>query len=167
MTPDMPRSVTRAEATVPADPDVVFATPATSIGRPTGTNRMASVVETPDAIEPGSEWVVEFRGFGRSWRSRSTLEILDRTKRRFACRSRTHDGNPSYAKWEWTVADDPAGSRVHVSWSLRPVTFWRRMLLVRMRARQLARAELSASLAALAVMVTADEANATADRKLA
>lgn len=157
----------RAEAVIPAEPDAVFAA-LTSVDRlPEWNERMTSVVERPDALESGSEWVVEFRVLGRSWRSRSTLETLDRSTRRFMYRSRTDDGNPSYAEWEWTVAADPAGSRVQVSWSLHPVTFWRRMVLVRIRARQLARGELPASLAALAGMVTADNATPAADRKLA
>jgi hypothetical protein len=37
-----------------------------------------------------------------------------------------------------------------VPWELHPATFWRRVLLVRIRARQLARNEIPASLAALA-----------------
>lgn len=79
----------------------------------------------------GSEWVVDFRVLGRTWRSRSTVEELDRGGRRFACRSGTDDGC------------DP-----------HPVAFWRRLLLVRVRARQLARTEIPASLAALAAVVT-------------
>ena len=37
-----------------------------------------------------------------------------------------------------------------VSWDLYPATFWRRVLLGRVRARQLARTELPASLTVLA-----------------
>jgi hypothetical protein len=37
-----------------------------------------------------------------------------------------------------------------VTWELHPATFWRRVLLVRIRARQLSRTEIPASLAALA-----------------
>src|SRR5439155_17081342 len=42
------------------------------------------------------------------------------------------------------------GCRVSVGWDLHPQTFWRRVLFGRVRARQLARTELPASLAALA-----------------
>jgi hypothetical protein len=126
----------------------------TDISRlPAWNDRMTRVVESPPALTPGSEWVVEFRVFGRTWHSRSTLEVLDASARRFAYRSGTDDGNPSYAAWEWSVSADAAGSRVRVSWSLHPKTFWRRTMLVRMRARQLAATELPSSLAALAAMV--------------
>lgn len=70
--------------------------------------------------------------------------------RRFVYQSRTDDGNPSYARWRWEVSDHADGSQVSVTWELHPVTFWRRVLLVRIRSRQLARTEIPASLAALA-----------------
>jgi uncharacterized protein YndB with AHSA1/START domain len=146
-----------AESIVEATPDVVF-TALTDLARlPSWNHRMTSVVETPAELRPGAEWVVEFRVLGRTWRSRSTLEELDTARRRFVYRSRTDDGNPSEARWEWNVTEHPSGARVHVAWALHPVTFWRRTLLVRMRARQLARTELPESLAALAAMVTADD----------
>jgi hypothetical protein len=111
---------------------------------------MTQVVVQPAVLEPGAEWVVEFHVLGRTWRSRSTVEELDAARRRFAFRSCTDDGNPSYGRWVWEVAEDPAGSRVTVTSELHPATFWRRVLLGRIRARQLARTELPASLAALA-----------------
>lgn len=111
---------------------------------------MTTVVDQPDHFDVGAEWLVEFRALGHRWRSRSTVEELDVAARRFAYRSDTDDGNPSYARWAWDVAEDPAGSRVTVSSSLHPATFWRRVLLVRIRARQLARSEIPASLVALA-----------------
>jgi len=137
-------------ATVPASPDAVFRTLTDIAGLPAWNRAMTSVIDEPAALEVGAEWVVEFRALGQSWRSRSTVEQLDVVGRRFAYRSRTDDGNPSYARWDWGVTDDPAGSRVTVSWDLHPVTFWRRFLLARIRARQLARTELPASLTALA-----------------
>ena len=42
-----------------------------------------------------------------------------------------------------------------VTWELHPVTFWRRMLLARIRGGQLAHTEVPTSLAALAAVVTA------------
>ena len=111
---------------------------------------MTDVVDQPEVLEPGAEWVVEFQVFGRTWRSRSTVEELDVARRRFAYRSHTDDGNPSHGRWAWEVTEDPAGSRVSVTRELHPVTFWRRVLLGRIRARQLSRTELPASLAALA-----------------
>ena len=144
-------TITRSSsAVVPASPDSVFATLTNIEGLPSWNSRMTRVVEHPAVLQPGAEWVVEFRVFGRTWHSRSTVDEFDAESRRFAYRSRTDDNNPSEASWAWSVADDPAGSRVTVSWSLRPITFWRRALLVHMRARQLAHTEVPASLAALA-----------------
>jgi len=152
-----------AEVTVAKHPDIVFAALADIDRLPSWNARMISVVERPPAMTPGAEWVVELCVLGRRWRSRSTLAELDAVNRRFVYRSRTDDGNPSYAEWEWTVAEHPAGSRVRVAWCLHPVTFWRRVLLVRMRARQLARTELPASLAALSAMVQ-ERGSAAVDR---
>ncbi|MEX2293426.1 MAG: SRPBCC family protein [Acidimicrobiales bacterium] len=139
-----------ASAVMSASPGAVFAT-LTDIGRlPSWNENMTSVIDEPPALEVGAEWVVEFHVLGRTWRSRSTVEELDIANRRFAYRSRTDDGNPSHARWAWEVAEDPTGSRVSVTWALHPVTFWRRVLLGRIRARQLARTEVPTSLAALA-----------------
>ena len=51
--------------------------------------------------------------------------------------------------WTWVVADHPEGAVVTVAGELHPRTFWRRVLLVRIRSRQLARTELISSLVAL------------------
>lgn len=146
-----------ASHVVPASADAVFAT-LTDIARlPEWNAAMTSVIEKPDGLDVGAEWLVEFHALGQTWRSRSIVEELDVAGRRFVYRSGTDDGNPSYARWTWTVADEGAGSRVTVAWELRPATFWRRVLLVRVRARQLARTEVPASLAALASVVTSTE----------
>ncbi|MEO6629230.1 MAG: SRPBCC family protein [Aquihabitans sp.] len=145
---------TRAVATVGASRDSVFRTLTDISGLPSWNARMTSVVDQPVSLEVGAEWVVEFHALGQTWRSRSTVEELDVGRRRFAYRSRTDDGNPSYVSWTWEVADDPAGSRVTVTWNLHPVTFWRRVLLSRIRSRQLARTEVPASIAALAAAST-------------
>jgi len=148
--------IASAVAVIAAPPDAVFAV-VTDVERlPAWNARMTRVVERPATLAVGAEWVVEFRALGSTWRSRSTVEELDTEARRFAYRSRTDDGNPSYGQWAWTITADAAGSHVQVAWSLHPVTFWRRTLLVRVRARQLARTELPASLAALAAVVAAD-----------
>ena len=144
-----------ASAIVAAHPDAVFRTLTDIAALPTWNARMTRVVEQPAVLEPGAEWVVEFRVLGRTWRSRSTVEELDAARRRFDYRSRTDDGNPSFERWTWEVAEDPAGSRVTVTSELHPVTFWRRVLLGRIRARQLARTELPASLASLAALAAA------------
>ena len=147
--------ITRLSAVLPAAPDAVFGKLTDLARLPDWNAAMTSVAEQPSHLEAGAEWVVEFRALGQRWRSRSTVEELDVTARRFAYRSGTDDGNPSYARWAWEVAEDPAGSRVTVTWSLHPATFWRRVLLVRIRGRQLARTEIPASLAALAAAATA------------
>lgn len=139
-----------ATAAVPASAATVFRTLTNVDGLPSWNDRMTRVVEPPAALVPGAEWVVEFRVFGRTWCSRSVLDEFDPAACRFVYRSRTDDGNPSEATWSWAVTEDAVGSRVTVSWSLRPATFWRRVLLVRVRARQLGRTEVPASLAALA-----------------
>ena len=140
----------QASSIVPATADVVFRT-LTDIARlPEWNDVMTSVLEKPDRLEVGAEWLVEFHALGQTWRSRSIVEELDVPVRRFVYRSGTDDGNPSYARWAWEVSDHADGSRVSVRWELHPATFWRRVLLVRIRARQLARNEIPASLAALA-----------------
>jgi uncharacterized protein YndB with AHSA1/START domain len=111
---------------------------------------MTKVLERPDTLIPGAEWVVQLKAMGNSWASRSTIEEYDPGRCVFAYRSCTDDGNPSYARWRWTA--EPAadgGSRVTVSWELHPKTFWRRALLVRVRSRQLHR-EVPASIDSLA-----------------
>ena len=107
-------------------------------------------VEAPDELVPGAQWVVELGSMGQTWRSRSTVAEIDRTARRFAYRSRTDDGNPSCAEWTWTVTPSGSGCVVTVVADLHPATFWRRVLLVKIRARQLRRRELPDSLRALA-----------------
>lgn len=140
----------RASTIVAAAADTVFAT-LTDIGRlPEWNDVMTSVIDKPERLEVGAEWLVEFHALGQTWRSRSVVEELDGAARRFVYRSGTDDGNPSYARWTWDVSDDGDGSRVSVAWELHPATFWRRVFLVRIRARQLARTEIPASLAALA-----------------
>jgi Polyketide cyclase / dehydrase and lipid transport len=111
---------------------------------------MTRHVERPGTLEPGAEWVVELTALGNTWRSRSTVEKYDPNRRTFAYRSRTDDGNPSYALWRWLVEPTAdRGSRITVSWDLNPKTFWRRVLLARIRARQLKR-EVPTSIDALA-----------------
>jgi uncharacterized protein YndB with AHSA1/START domain len=142
-----------ASAVVAAPPATVFAA-ITDIDRlPEWNAIMRSVVERPAELVPGAEWVVELNALGQTWHSRSVLERFDPAQRRFEYRAGTDDGNPSRALWSWQVDDDPAGSRVTVSWDLRPVTFWRRVLLVRIRGRQLAHTEVPGSLRALAAHV--------------
>jgi hypothetical protein len=96
------------------------------------------VVDAPAGeARPGDEWVVEIRAMGTRWNSRSRIKEVDRDGGRFALLSQTDDGNPSDAIWRWevTAADRDAG--VRVTWELYPKSFWRKVLISRIRHRQL------------------------------
>jgi uncharacterized protein YndB with AHSA1/START domain len=137
-------------ATVAAPAEAVFDL-VTNIDRlPEWNANMTAVVEWPANVAAGAEWAVEFAAFGQKWRSRSRVEKVDCGGRVFAYRSATDDSNPSYTRWRWQVEEDGLGSRVMVSWDLNPATFWRKVLLARVRHRQLRRADVPASLEALA-----------------
>lgn len=83
--------------------------------------------------------------------------------RRFAYRSGTDDGNPSYADWDWSVTADPQGGcMITVTFQARPRTFWRSLVLARIRQYQLARREVPGSL--LELQAAADVAAATPKR---
>lgn len=138
-----------ASAVVPAGPDAVFRVLTDLARLPEWNQAVTTVLELPPELAPGAEWVVEMHALGQSWPSRSRVEVIDHAERLFAYRACTDDGNPSYAHWAWTVDPHPSGSRVTVTWELHPATFWRRLLLARIRARQLARTEVPASLRAL------------------
>jgi uncharacterized protein YndB with AHSA1/START domain len=132
---------------VPADD--VFST-ITDIARlPDWNAAITAVLEQPDRLVVGARWIVEMHALGQTWHSRSVVEALDPIGRCFAYRSVTDDDNPSYALWTWAVADHPDGAVVTVAGELHPRTFWRRVLLVRIRSRQLAHTELTQSLAGL------------------
>ncbi len=139
---------------VPGDADEVFDLVIDVDRLPDWNAAMKRVVERPAVLVPGSEWVVEFQALGRTWLSRSRVEELDRHGRVFAYRAATDDGNPSYARWRWQVEPDARGSTVTIGWDLHPQTFWRRVLLARVRHRQLRRTEVPASLDALARVLT-------------
>ncbi len=129
--------------------DDVFDTITDIAHLPHWNDAITTLIEQPDQLDVGAQWVVEMHALGQSWHSRSTVEVSDPAGRCFAYRSVTDDGNPSYALWTWVVADHPDGALVTVACELHPRTFWRRVLLVRIRARQLSRTELPRSLAAL------------------
>ncbi len=140
-----------ASRVIDATVDDVFRT-LTDVARlPDWNAAIAAVVEQPDQLEVGAQWVVEMHALGRTWHSRSVTEAIDPIRRVFAHRSFTDDGNSSYALWTWVVADHGDGTLVTVACELHPRTFWRRVLLVRIRSRQLAHTELRESLGALEV----------------
>lgn len=143
------------EAILDAPADAVYATLTDLERLPEWNSIITAVIERPDHLEPGAEWVVQIRAMGQRWASRSTVLEYQPTKRRFRYRSCTDDGNPSWSEWTWIVT--PVGDaqcRLVVSWILNPQTFWRRALLVRIRARQLRRGELPRSLTRLAEVST-------------
>jgi uncharacterized protein YndB with AHSA1/START domain len=135
---------------IASDPDSVFRLISTPALLAEWNRAIARVVDAPAQLSPGVEWVVQLSALGQSWQSRSTVLELDPDTRCFSYRSQTDDGNPSYADWSWQVADAPGGCEVTVSFVLHVITFWRRVLLAKVRARQLRRRELPASLDALA-----------------
>lgn len=138
-----------ATTVVEAPPGDVFAV-ITDLEHLTNWNAaIRAVREVPPALVPGAQWVADIHatGFG-TWASRSEVVRVDPERLVFQYRSRTDDGNPSFADWRWAVEPDPSGARVTVTYELNPRTFWRKHLVVRLRKPGLAR-ELRASLAAL------------------
>lgn len=116
---------------------------------PEWNEAVTRVLDQPTALTADAEWVVEVTAFGRSWPSRSHLRVLDPQARHFAYRSCSDDGNPSFAEWAWTVRPSADGCDVTVDWTLNPKSFWRRVLLARIRAYQLKRGEVPGSLRSL------------------
>lgn len=116
---------------------------------PEWNGAITRVLGQPADLVQGAEWVVELTALGNTWPSRSHLHILDPEARHFAYRSCTDDGNPSFAEWAWTVRPTAGGCDVTVDWTLNPKSFWRRVLLARIRAYQLKRGEVPNSLRSL------------------
>ena len=142
-----------ASRELPVDADAVFAT-ITDLERLSSWNRiMMGTLEIPAEVVPGAEWLVEFRALGQTWHSRSTVTEIDPNAHRFAYRSQTDDGNPSFASWAWQVTPTATGCVVTVTADLHPKTFWRRVLLVHVRRRQL-RTEMQDSVDLLATSLT-------------
>ena len=137
-----------ATARIESAPADVFRT-VTDIRRlPEWNKGIVEVVELPDQLQEGSLWKVRIRAMGQSWVSKSTLTELDPQSGRFAYRSQSDDGNPSFADWAWHVEPDGARTRVTVTVDLNPLTFWRKYLLVKVRRTGL-RKEMHESLTAL------------------
>ena len=121
----------------------------TDIARLPEWNRVITgVIEQPAQLAPGAVWKVGLHALGRSWVSASRVSELDPETWRFAYRSQSDDGNPSYADWTWRVEPSGDGSTVTVSVELTPLTFWRKHLLVKIR-RPALRKEMHESLGAL------------------
>jgi hypothetical protein len=84
----------------------------------------------------------------RQHRTAPVLE-LDQVRRRFVHRSRPDDDNPSHTVWARKVTPEGGGSRLTLSWQLRPRTPLRQVM-VRIRAWQIPRQDAPGSLTALA-----------------
>jgi uncharacterized protein YndB with AHSA1/START domain len=134
---------------IAADLDAVFQLITTPQRLPEWNAAITDVVDAPEHLTSGSQWVVTVRALGQSWPSRSTVVELDPDGRAFVYRSQSDDGNPSQAEWSWNVTAAPGGSDVAVSYALHPATFWRRVLLAKIRNRQLRRTELPGTFTAL------------------
>ena len=141
-----------------AAPETVFHLVTDPLELPSWNRAITSVVDAPPHLSIGSEWKVRMHTLGQSWVSRSRVSALDATTHRFAYRSQSDDGNPSYADWEWQVDDGEGDATVTVTVDLNPATFWRRHLLVRIRRRSL-RLEIIESLRALNAAATAPPAD--------
>jgi uncharacterized protein YndB with AHSA1/START domain len=138
-----------ATAHVGASPEKVFGL-VTDVSRlPEWNTGIVEIVEAPDRMVPGARWKVKVRALGTSWVSKSEATTVDAGAGRFAYRSQSDDGNPSYADWEWRIEPDGDGSQVTVAVDVNPKTFFRKVLAVRMRKPGL-RKEMHASLGALA-----------------
>gem|GEM_PF-1486394 len=138
-----------ASRVIDASADDVFRTVTDITRLPDWNAAITAVIEQPDHLDVAVQWIVEMHALGRTWHSRSVVEAIDPIGRIFAYRSATDDGNPSYALWTWVVTNHQDGALVTVVCELHPRTFWRRVLLVRVRSRQLGRTELTHSLATL------------------
>ncbi len=135
-------------ARVKASPEAVFGL-VTDVSRLSAWNRaITDVIEAPERLDTGSVWKVRTHALGRTWVSKSQVSAIDPLTGRFAYRSQSDDGNPSYADWEWHVDPDGDGSMITVTADLNPITFWRKHVLSRVR-RPALRKEMRASLAAL------------------
>jgi uncharacterized protein YndB with AHSA1/START domain len=108
------------------------------------------VVEAPESLTYGSEWVVVMHPYGLPrWNSRSHLEAINRDALRFGYRSYSDDGNTSYVQWTWQIVAVDGGAQVTVTWDAHPMTFWRRVLLAPWLRRPQLSKEVPASLDAI------------------
>jgi len=134
---------------IDATPEAVFSI-ITDIDRlPEWNDAIENVVERPTELVTGAEWVVKMHpNRMMSWKSRSSVEELDRLALRFAYRTVNEDGNPSYALWKWEVVPLDSAASVTVNWDVYLKTLDRRLLAGPIRKRQL-RKEVTASLLAI------------------
>ena len=98
------------------------------------------IIERPAVLELSAQWVVRIHAMKMHWNSRSTVTELDPAGHRFAYRSQSDDGNPSFADWRWELTQVDGGTRVTVSVEGRPKTRFRRLIASRIRPRGLGKA---------------------------
>ena len=149
--------------TVDATPDAVFEL-ITNLDRLPEWNRaIERVIERPPALEADAEWVVVMHPPRLpSWKSRSRVQEIDSSRRRFAYRTQTDDGNPSYARWSWEIIPADGSALVTVTWDVHPETIGRQLFAARLRRSGLAR-EVPASLDRIGRLLAHDASNHDAD----
>ena len=96
-----------------AAPDDVFETIVNPHRLPDWNRAIARVLDAPETLAAGDEWVVEMHALGQCWPSRSRVEVIDPVAWHFSYRSNTDDGNPSYTEWSWKVREAEGGCRHH------------------------------------------------------
>lgn len=145
----------QASVRVDATPEAAFDF-ITDVGRlPEWNAAIEAVTEQPAALAEGVEWRVRMHPARMpSWGSVSRVEVLDRSRHRFAYQTRNADGNPSYTRWAWQITGRGAAEALAVTWDVYLKTFDRRFFAGPLRKRQLAR-EVPRSLTTLASAVTA------------
>jgi uncharacterized protein YndB with AHSA1/START domain len=142
-----------AEATIEAEPSVLFDLITTIERLPEWNGAIENVIEQPPSLSPGSTWTVQTHPAPLvRWKSVSRLQELDTNARRFAYRTANADGNPSYALWQWQVTPTHLAAKVLVRWDVYLETLDRRWLAGPIRRRQLG-SEVAASLKAMANLV--------------
>jgi Polyketide cyclase / dehydrase and lipid transport len=140
-----------ASATLDVSADSAFAC-ITDIARlPEWNAAIGAVTDRPAELRRGAHWTVRMAPRPlMTWGSRSTVDDIDPTARRFSYRTVNTDGNPSYSLWSWQVRPAGAGCEVRVRWEVQLKTLDRRLLAGPIRRRDLRR-EVAASLQRLAL----------------
>jgi uncharacterized protein YndB with AHSA1/START domain len=143
---------TSATALIRATPDEVFAL-LTDVDRlPSWNTELVEVLERPQRLLPGTEFVVRMHAAGMTWPSRTRVLEVDPSRRHLVYRSVSDDGNPSFTIWTWDIAPHPSGAEVTVAWDPNPRTLLRRCFVVHWRKRCLRR-QVPRSLQALAAVL--------------
>jgi uncharacterized protein YndB with AHSA1/START domain len=143
-----------ATARIEAAPEAIFDL-ITDIGRlPEWNAAIEAVIELPASLGAGAEWVVVMHPPRLPrWNSRSRVTELDRSRLRFAYRTQTDDGNPTFVIWTWEIAATEGGAQVTVRWQAHPKTIGRMLAAPVIRRPALSR-EVPASLAAIGHLIT-------------